>query len=107
MPVFLLPLLRKALPFVAVLAAFVTTYMLGAQSQKTKYARKEAELERVWASKVADADAAAYARGLQAAKLEEKNKEKVDEIGENAANEAHADDLCLSADTVDRLLQLQ
>ena len=97
----------KALIGLAVLAAFLIVYKKGREDCATKHARHAVKEAQQWAEKTTAASERAYDRGLQAAKSEVRNQKTVEEIARDAGMEAGADDLCLSADVVERLRQLQ
>lgn len=61
----------------------------------------------MWAEKVRISEAAAYARGLQAANVEARNEKEVERIVSDAGMEAGASDECVSNATVERLRNLQ
>lgn len=78
-------------------------YNKGRADCRAKHERAAAKVEAEWRARVREADAAAYERGLRAATIDAENEEIVDDIEETAAAEAGADDVCLSADVVERL----
>ena len=83
------------------------TYLQGRSDCATKWERKQAEIRQEWAEKVADAAGAASDRALENQRLELENERLSDEIVAAARQEQGADDICLSADIVERLRQLQ
>lgn len=105
------PIIRYIVVSLGVLALMgassISLYFKGRSDCAVKHARKASQEAAEWAEKVQASSAAAYEKGREAAILEQKNREKVDEIGEFAAEEPGADDLCLSADVVDRLRELE
>lgn len=88
------------------LAAVSWAYLQGRSDCGARHARQAARMAQEWADKLEQANAAAYARGLQAARLEARNKALVEGIAEDAKKELGAGDICLSADLVERLRQL-
>jgi hypothetical protein len=83
------------------------TFQWGFSSAKGQYARKAAQEAAEWAERVRGAEAQAYAKGLQAARVEIENRERLDEIARAAEGEAGSEDLCLSEDIVDRIRAIQ
>jgi len=82
-------------------------YWKGRADCRAKYERAAAKIEAEWKERVREADASAYERGLRAAAIDAENEEVVNEIEEAAAAEPGADDVCLSADVVERLRALR
>jgi hypothetical protein len=85
----------------------VGAYWKGRADCGTKHERAAAKIEAEWRAKTAEAEQDAYERGVAAAYADAKNEEIVDEIEEAAAAEPGADDVCLSADVVERLRAIQ
>lgn len=83
------------------------SYMWGRADCGRKHSRIAAQQAREWAEKVRVSEAAAYDRGLVAARLELENDKTTENIVRDAGMEAGAHDLCLSADIVERLRALQ
>jgi hypothetical protein len=81
----------------------VAAYGKGRADCGAKHARAAAKIEAEWKARAAEAAQDAYERGVAAAYADAKNEEIANEIEDAAAAEPGADDLCLSADVVERL----
>lgn len=90
----------------AVLALLGGVYMKGYGACAAKHKRAAARIEQEWQEKVTAAERIAYQNGLSAALAEAENEETVHDVENTAAAEAGSDDLCLSADVVERLRAL-
>lgn len=82
-------------------------FMWGKNDQKAEHAEKQMELTKQYASDLSGANAAAYARGRDSLKQEMENNGKLEDIIADALAAEGAGNLCLSADLVERLRQLQ
>lgn len=101
------PILRYVVGAGAVLAALSVSYIKGRSDCAVKAAEKRAEAAEEWAERVDAARQDAYQRGAEAAQRALENQTKVEEIANEAAKELGADDVCLSAATVERLRELR
>lgn len=72
-----------------------------------QYARKAAQEAAQWAAKVQATGEQAYERGLQAARKSAGNEQIVKDIANDAHKDPDAGRECVSADTVQRLRDLQ
>ena len=108
---FLGPLLGAAAPYLRLVALAVACALLGycggERNAKAEIRAELAELEARHARDIADVTAAAFDRGLAAARAEAENQRTQDEISDLARREPGAGDLCLSADVLDGLRSLQ
>lgn len=91
----------------AVLGLLGSVYMKGRADCGAKHKRAAARIEQEWREKVTAAERIAYQNGLSAALVEAENEETIHDVENTAASEAGSDDLCLSADVVDRVRALQ
>lgn len=89
------------------IAVFAWAYTKGRSDCAVRQANKRAEAAEEWASGVASDLEAAYKRGAEAARMSQENADKVEEISREAEKEQNSGDECVSADTVERLRQLQ
>lgn len=87
--------------------ALLFAYKTGVSNTNDKWRRKAAQDAAEWSEKIRVSEAQAYERGLRAGQIERENEQRADEIARAAGQELGADDLCLSADIVERLRQLQ
>ena len=102
------PITRTVVVGVAsAVAAFSAGYFKGNGDARVKCAEKQAQAAEQWASDVAEDLEKAYQRGVESARIAHENESRVEEIANEAAKEEGADDMCLSANTVERLRQLQ
>jgi hypothetical protein len=85
----------------------LAVYVKGRDDCAQKHLKREIETRAEWADRVADAAGAAADRALAAERLQIENEHLSEEIADVARQEPGADDLCLSADVVDRVRQLQ
>lgn len=97
------PVLYAGMAIVALGAA----YLQGRNDCAIKHAHRAAQEAAEWADKISASEAEAYERGLQAARRDAENARSVEEIVRNAGMELGAHDECISADTAERLRQLQ
>lgn len=100
-------LLRYGFPALAAIGVLFGVYTKGRADCAVKHAQEEAKAADKWAGRVTKAAADAYKRGQDAAKKEAKNEQVAKDIAEAAAAEAGADDICLSAEIVEKLRELK
>lgn len=91
---------------VAILAIFFA-YTSGRSDCANKHRRIAAKEAAVWAEKIRVSEAAAYARGLQAANVEGQNEKTSEKIRSSAAAEHGAADICISGAIVEQLRNLE
>ena len=89
------------------LLIFGWAYYRGRDDCGDKHRRKAAQEAAEWAEKIRVSEAEAYTRGLQAATREGQNEKIVETVGREAEKEPGAGDVCLSADTIERLRDLE
>lgn len=87
--------------------AFMVAYFWGRTDCGNRHQRKAAQEAAAWAEKIRQAEAASYAKGLQAAESKAQRSKTAEEITRDAGMEASSDDLCLSGDILDKIRAMQ
>ena len=104
----------KGLPLIKLLGAgglgllmVFLSFKWGQSDQKADHAEKQLEIATKYAESVSKATSTAFTLGIEAARQETKNNDELDQIVREAQGLENADGVCVSADLVERLRNLQ
>ena len=97
----------KIIPIALAGLAIFLSYQWGRAAKGEDIAILQAKLAKEYAGELSTATGAAYARGRDSLKQEIENNAKLEDIITDAIAAEIADNLCVTADSVEQLQQLQ
>lgn len=100
-------LLRAAAGLGAVGLVVFLAFKWGQSDQEAEYEKAITKITKAYATAQAGAVSDAFTRGAEAARIENENEDRLDDIVRAAEALPGAHDLCVPADIVERLRQLQ